>query len=86
MAKCKTCGKEYHACSSCGLQNWEYDYCNSKCWEADWTNQINVKIVMELIDSMTNEQIQALYDLDDDGIGRCKIEAKMEEKLGRKLW
>jgi len=33
MAKCKTCGREYHACGSCGLADYEYDFCNDKCLE-----------------------------------------------------
>jgi len=33
MAKCRSCGKKFHACSGCGLtHNYEYDYCNDFCW------------------------------------------------------
>ena len=29
MAKCRTCGTEYHACSNCGFRQLEYEYCVS---------------------------------------------------------
>ena len=33
MAKCKTCGKKFHACSNCCLNfQWEYDYCCENHW------------------------------------------------------
>lgn len=86
MAECKTCGKKYHACSNCGLQNWEYNFCSVECWHKDPKNSEELKIALDLIDSLTKEQIVALYNMSYDDLGQGFIVAKMEEKLGKRLW
>jgi hypothetical protein len=85
MAVCKTCGKEYHACGSCGLEDWEYTYCSSTCWDNDEVNIKNLKIVKDLVNSLTIEQVKALMDLIDyDSRGQMLLDNELEKALEKK--
>jgi len=64
MAKCLTCGKEFHSCVNCGFTyEWEYDYCSKKCWmeSPDYFNVI--PLAGQLIRSLTDTQKEQFKDL-----------------------
>ena len=57
MAKCETCGKEYHACGSCDIEDWQFYFCSDACRETKLRELIIAKADEYKIPIMTVEVI-----------------------------
>ena len=64
MAKCKTCGKKFHACTNCSFCNdWEWDYCSHKCWKNSEEYKINNILINSFVVSLNEPQLKAFREI-----------------------
>jgi hypothetical protein len=69
LARCKNCGKGFHACNNCGFINeWEYDYCCEYCWQSSTEFTNNISNLNNLINSMDEYQIDLFKACLDSGL------------------
>jgi hypothetical protein len=79
MAKCKKCGKEFHACPSCGLTySYEYSYCNEWCWEDSEEFKNNKQDFEDFYNTLSLEQRSIFGRLANNVFGDSDYEYKIE--------